>query len=137
MRTIIVILFIPFVVTSCTQNNEKEGRFTEGFPTKQPIIGPTWESQLVIYTCESDFELPVSYLTLESGEQFAAIYYQGNLSMMRKWPAASGVRYISIDEQNSFRWHTKGGEGILTWLAADHTAEVKTLLRGCKVVEDR
>ncbi len=48
---------------------------------------------------------------------------------MRQHKAASGVKYIALDEQNSYRWHMSGDEGILGFLKADHTAREEILLR--------
>jgi heat shock protein HslJ len=72
---------------------------------------------------------------MQAGESFASLYYDGELSLLQQRPAASGVYYIAVDEQNSFRWHTKGDSGFLTFLAADHTAKEETLLSDCNAIE--
>ena len=41
------------------------------------------------------------------------------------------ARYISIDEQRSYRWHTKGNKGILSYLEADLSAKEKNILSNC------
>lgn len=95
--------------------------------------GPaTWNSTTVIYDCEGDQNLQVAYLNIASGAAFAVLYYNGELSVLRIAVSGSGARYVAVDEQNSFRWHTKGDSGVLSFLAADHTAQEEVLLRDCK-----
>ena len=45
------------------------------------------------------------------------------------------MRYIALDEQHSLRWNTKGDEGFLSFLAADHTAQERVLLANCKSLQ--
>lgn len=86
----------------------------------------------VTYLCQRNVELPVVYMNgLKNDEPMAVIYVEGKLVPMRSWPAASGARYIALDEQDSYRWHTKGDEGTLTFLAADDSAKEQTVLTGC------
>ena len=51
--------------------------------------------------------------------------------MLRNLPAASGARYVDVDEQRGLRWHSKGNEGFLAVLAPDHTATEQMLHTGC------
>jgi membrane-bound inhibitor of C-type lysozyme len=83
------------------------------------------------YTCADGVELQVAYYQPAEGDDLAAMLYDGTLHLLRPWPAASGSRYISFDEQVGLRWHIKGREGILQRLAPDHTAEVEVLLDNC------
>lgn len=86
----------------------------------------------VTYICERNVELPVVYINgLKNDESMAVIFTEGKLVPMRIWPAASGARYIALDEQDSYRWHTKGDEGVLSFLEADHEATEQILLRNC------
>ncbi|MAT64485.1 MAG: hypothetical protein CMN57_02430 [Gammaproteobacteria bacterium] len=78
------------------------------------------------------WKFQVAYLVLDDGRSFAALYHDGRLSLMREWPAASGLRYVSLDEQVGLRWHISGGRGRLSFLAADHTAAPITLLSECR-----
>jgi membrane-bound inhibitor of C-type lysozyme len=92
----------------------------------------TWSARQVIYICAGDEELQVSYLNMDTGESFAMLYYGGRLSLMRRWVAASGARYLAIDEQSSYRWYPQGDEGFLAFLAADHTATEQIVLADCE-----
>ncbi|SET59135.1 MliC family protein [Marinobacter segnicrescens] len=90
-----------------------------------------WPMETLRYTCEDGVELQVAYYQPAEGDDLAAMLHDGTLHLLRPWPAASGSRYISFDEQVGLRWHIKGREGILQRLAPDHTAEVETLLDNC------
>lgn len=86
----------------------------------------------VSYLCERNVELDVVYINdLKSGESAAVLYTENKLVPMREWPAASGARYIALDEQDSYRWHTKGDEGTLSFLEADDSAKEQILLSAC------
>lgn len=86
----------------------------------------------VSYLCQRNVELDVVYINgLKNDESAAVLYAEGKLVPMRIWPAASGARYIALDEQDSYRWHTKGDEGTLTFLEADDTAKEMTVLQNC------
>lgn len=86
----------------------------------------------VSYLCQRNVELDVVYINgLKNDKSAAVLYTEGKLVPMRIWPAASGARYIALDEQDSYRWHTKGDEGTLTFLEADDTAKEMTVLQNC------
>lgn len=86
----------------------------------------------VTYICDRNVELPVIYINgLKNDESMAVIFTEGKLVPMRIWPAASGARYIALDEQDSYRWHTKGDEGVLSFLEADDSAKEQTVLDNC------
>lgn len=105
-------------------------------PASQGAIqGPGYSSETVRYRCEGGAELEVAYLELGHGEVFAALHHQGRTALLKSRPAASGVRYIALDEQHSLRWNTKGEEGFLSFLAADHTAQERVLLANCKSLQ--
>lgn len=89
-------------------------------------------SSAVSYLCAGGAILQVAYLNLGNGQSFATLAWGGRLVPMHLWPAASGARYIADDEQNSLRWHTKGDEGRLSFLAADHEAEETEVLTLCR-----
>ena len=84
------------------------------------------------YLCEGGETIQVAYQSRGEGFGLVAIVYQDQLSLMRPWPAASGARYISLDEQLGLRWHIQGDEGLLAHLPPDHTASEQMLLRGCR-----
>lgn len=96
------------------------------------IEGESWDSETVVYQCQPNTLLQVVYLNIKNGESFAVLHYQGNTSLLRSRETGSGTFYVAINEQNSLRWHTKGREGFLTFMAADHTAQEQRLLSDCK-----
>lgn len=98
------------------------------------IPGLTWTSHTVVYQCQSGTKLQVAYLNMKSGESFASLHFNGNTVLLQSRQMASGVRYIALDEQNSLRWTTKGNEGFLAFMAADHTAKEQILLSDCKAI---
>lgn len=78
--------------------------------------------------------LQVAYLNPAGGPSLAVVNWAGRLIPMQAGPTGSGVRYIAFDEQESFRWHTKGPEGTLLFMAADHTAQEEVVLGDCRQV---
>lgn len=100
--------------------------------TQGSISGPGYSSETVRYRCEGGTEIEVAYLEFGHGDSFAALHHQGRTALLKSRPSASGVRYIALDEQHSLRWNTKGEEGFLSFLAADHTARERTLLANCR-----
>lgn len=105
-------------------------------PASQGAIqGPGYASETVRYRCEGGTEIEVAYLEFGHGDSFAALHHQGRTALLKSSPAASGVRYIALDEQHSLRWNTKGDEGFLSFLAADHTAQERVLLANCKSLQ--
>lgn len=101
--------------------------------SQDAAAGPDFESVSQVYRCTGGARLPVVYLNLKGGDAFATIYINGRLVLLRSGPSGSGARYISVDEQLGYRWHTKGDVGNLFFLAADHTARETLVLQDCKV----
>ncbi|AQS41824.1 MAG: Membrane-bound lysozyme-inhibitor of c-type lysozyme [Candidatus Tokpelaia hoelldobleri] len=88
------------------------------------------------YICERNVQVPVVYINTTGGNSYAILAVEGKQVAMHQMVSASGAHYIALDEQDSYRWYTKGDEAFLAWLAADHTAQEQTLLAHCKAVED-
>lgn len=86
------------------------------------------------YVCDGAAVLQVAYINPATGPSLAVVGWAGKLIPMQAGPTGSGVRYIAFDEQASYRWHTKGAEGTLLFLAADHTASEEVVLGGCRQV---
>lgn len=86
------------------------------------------------YLCGGNAVLQVAYLNPAGGPSLAVVNWAGKLIPMQAGPTGSGVRYIAFDEQESFRWHTKGPEGTLLFMAADHTAQEEVVLGDCRQV---
>lgn len=132
MGKLFIILCAIASLPACTNRLEHNPLLFDATPVTTGIIeGRNWRSRTVVYHCQPDTELQVAYLNFKNGESFAAIYYQGLLSLMQNRPAGSGARYIAVDEQKSLRWHTKGDSGMLSFRAADHTADEQILLAEC------
>lgn len=90
----------------------------------------------VDYICERGVELQAVYINdPDSKESRAVIYTEGKLVPMNIWMSASGARYLAIDEQDSYRWHTKGDKGVLSFLEADDSATEQILLKDCAAIE--
>ena len=85
----------------------------------------------VVYACERSVDVPVTYINGDGYESMAVINVEGRQVPMVQGTSASGAKYIGLDEQISYRWWTKGDEGMLLFLEADHTAEEEILLRYC------
>ena len=98
------------------------------------IVGPDFSSQTVRFRCAGGTELEVAYLNLPDSLAFAALHHDGHTALLQNRPTASGARYVALDEQHSLRWHTKGSEGFLAFMAADHTAKEKVLLSDCRAL---
>lgn len=98
------------------------------------IVGPDFSSQTVRFRCAGGTELEVAYLNLPESLAFAALHHDGHTALLQNRPTASGARYVALDEQHSLRWHTKGSEGFLAFMAADHTAKEKVLLSDCRAL---
>ncbi|WP_424986814.1 MliC family protein [Microbulbifer sp. S227A] len=86
------------------------------------------------YQCERGVLLPVTFVNPPDGAGLAVMHVEGKQVAMRALPAASGVRYVAFDEQDSYRLYTKGDEGFVMHMAADHTAEEIPVLRGCVTI---
>ena len=103
-------------------------------PSGQTVFADSFSSQTVRYRCQGGAELDVVYLNLTDGTAFAALHHDGRTALLQNRPAASGARYIALDEQHSLRWYTKGSEGFLNFMAADHTARERPLLADCRAL---
>ncbi|WP_374829058.1 MliC family protein [Paenochrobactrum pullorum] len=101
-----------------------------GVTMAQPAGGDT--IQKVDYYCERNIVIPVTYINTAAGTSFAVLNVDGKQVSMTNAPSGSGALYIAIDEQDSYRWHEKAGEAVLSFLEADHTAEEQILLKECR-----
>jgi len=83
-----------------------------------------------VYVCQRGVEVPVTYV-YGTDPAMAFLLAEGKLVALRQVPSASGSFFASFDEQDGYRWRTRGSEAFLAWLAADHTASEVVLLEGC------
>lgn len=91
----------------------------------------------VSYLCQRNVELNVVYINgLKNDDSAAVLSTEGKLVPMRLAPSGSGALYVAMDEQDSYRWFTKGNEGTLTFLEADDSAKEMTVLENC-VAKDK
>ena len=105
--------------------------FAQGGAAAPATPSLMFSSQAVQYRCDGGTEIELAYLNLSGGNAFAALHFNGRTVMLQGRRATTGVRFIALDEQNSLRWYTQGMKGELSFLAADHTAQEKTLLANC------
>lgn len=91
-----------------------------------------WRGQTRHYHCADGTRLAVAYLQPREGVALAVVALGGTQAVLRNLPAASGARYVDVDEQRGLRWHTRGDEGFLAVLAPDHTATEQMLHTGCR-----
>ncbi|MFC5474420.1 MliC family protein [Paraherbaspirillum soli] len=92
------------------------------------------DSSAASYRCEGGKKMQVAYVNLKDGKSIAVLYYKGRLIPMHQGVSGSGARYVADDEQNSYRWHTKGKMGILSFKVAGASAKEKTIFRDCNQV---
>jgi membrane-bound inhibitor of C-type lysozyme len=98
----------------------------------QVVEGPSYTGDTRVYRCAGPRLVSVVYVNLKGGESLAVLSWRGRLHLMRAMPVASGSAYTSVDEEAGVRWRTKGEEGTLSFMAADHTAQEKMLARDCR-----
>jgi membrane-bound inhibitor of C-type lysozyme len=90
----------------------------------------------VSYLCQRNVDLDVVYINgLKNDDSAAVLSTEGKLVPMRISTSGSGALYVAIDEQDSYRWHTKGNEGTLIFLEADDSAKEMTVLQNCVAKE--
>ena len=87
-----------------------------------------------IYQCERGLVLPVSYINTQSGGAFAVLQVEGRQIPMQITSSGSGARYLSINQELRYSWHTKGELGVLSWISSNKKApeEEQGLLKDCK-----
>ena len=106
--------------------------FAQAAATPAEPEQPAYQSRVASYRCEGGVEVQAAYLNIDNGASFATLYYKGRLIPMHIARSGSGALYVADDEQNSYRWHTKGDTGLLSFLEADHTAKEQQLLKDCQ-----
>lgn len=96
------------------------------------------------YICyDHNVHLPVTYIETAGGNFYAVLQAEGKLiSMARREAAAAAGKsaaphyyYLSLDEQNSYRWYPEGDSGRLSFLAADDGAAEQTVYQYCKLAK--
>lgn len=103
-------------------------------PSPALIEGDRFSSRTVRYRCSGGALLDVVYLNLQDGRSLASLHFGGRTALLMNRPAASGARYIALDEQHSLRWHTRGDEGSLRFMEASDTAREQILLNDCRAL---
>ncbi|THF65906.1 hypothetical protein E6C76_10235 [Pseudothauera nasutitermitis] len=93
--------------------------------------GQGWNGSEWTYRCAGGRWLWVTYLNVGERESFAVLVHDGRQHLMKSAVTASGARYVDVNEERGLRWYTKGDEGFLNYLAADHTASEVQVLADC------
>ena len=91
--------------------------------------------QQVVYQCERDVQLPVTYINTANGSAYAVMHIDGQQIPMSVAVSASGARYESIDDQRSYSWHTKSNQGVVGWKSIDKQGVEITLLSECSTAK--
>ena len=91
--------------------------------------------QQVIYQCERDVQLPVTYVNTAKGSAYAVLQIDGQQIPMSVAVSASGARYESIDDQRSYSWHTKSNQGVVGWKSIDKQGVEILLLSQCSTAK--
>jgi len=91
--------------------------------------------QQVLYQCERNVSLPVTYLSTANGGAYAVLQVDGQQIAMRNTVSASGARYQSIDETRGYSWHSKGDGGILSWQPVNQPDKNRIVLAECASAE--
>ncbi|OYR10565.1 lysozyme inhibitor [Brucella grignonensis] len=84
----------------------------------------------VDYVCERGVVVPVTYIHAGEEPAFAVLDAEGKLVALQWHDALK--KYVAMDEQDSYRWAEKDGQGILSHLEADDSAKEVTLLSACR-----
>lgn len=101
----------------------------------------TWERdgsrvQTVIYACDSAMdELSVAYFTAPDAASFAAVQIAGVVHAMVQEKAASGQRFVDVNDETGYRLHAKGDLVLLSKLEPDHTAGEQPLAE-CRALQE-
>lgn len=122
------------MMAGCAQVPRHPAPADAALPSPSPIEGDRFQSRTVRYRCQGGTPIDVVYLNLQDGRAFATLHFAGRTALLQNRPAASGARYIALDEQHSLRWHTKGDEGRLSFMEASDTAREQTLLTDCRAL---
>ncbi|KUJ75202.1 hypothetical protein AVO42_07580 [Thiomicrospira sp. XS5] len=76
-----------------------------------------WESDRVHYKCSSGKKVTVIYMNIQPQGHLAFIDYDGVMRLMQPYRASgNSVKYMALDDHNSFRWHRIGDRGFLSYL---------------------
>lgn len=95
------------------------------------VAGSGDQMQQVLYQCERGIQLPITYINTPSGGAYAVMQIDGQQIPMSIAVSGSGARYVSIDEQRSYSWHTKNNAGVVSWQPADEAEQPAPLLIDC------
>lgn len=95
---------------------------------------PQVKMETVEYRCERGERLQFKYVTPDGEPGLGVLTYHRSIVPMHQEPAASGVLYVADKGQPGYRWHTKGGEGILSKVPLGD-GEEEVVLKDCRRVE--
>ena len=118
------------MLAACGEDAGKEASAEAREPSRYDALSIT-------YACEGGAQVQAIYFNFEDGNVLAALSYDGILAPMRIMPSGSGAKYTSLSEELGWRWHTKGDEAMLNYMAPDHTASEIAVLRDCRNILHR
>jgi len=127
------------------------GLAAAGPETPPAVSGPAGQLDKItpqLYHCDDhNVRLPVTYIETGGGSAYAVMAVEGKLiSMVRvqaKQPAADAENaaakpampqyyYLSLDEQNSYRWRPNGDTARLSFLADADSAQEQIVYAACE-----
>ncbi|WP_298971548.1 MliC family protein [uncultured Roseobacter sp.] len=86
-----------------------------------------------IYRCERTVELPVIYVSGETGVGVVVLLVEGEMVNLETTSAASGARYAGSPDLSGYVWWTKGDAALLTWFDASSGQETPVYSECTKV----
>jgi len=90
------------------------------------------EVQEVTYRCSDGAAVHLTYLFERDRAAMAVMGFRGQQVAMRQSRSGSGLRFVALDTEAGLRWHVKGAEGLVLFLAADHSAKEQILVHDCR-----
>lgn len=122
-------------------------------PGALPAAGSADKIMPKTYNCpEHNVALPLVYIETADNAYVVIMAEGKQIAMARQampaaLPAAGGVKaaaaagqkkyyYVSLDEQNGYRWYPEGDKGRLTFLVADDSAKEVPVYTNCRVAEE-
>ncbi|MFN3933229.1 MAG: MliC family protein [Parvibaculum sp.] len=119
-----LVLAAALALSACGDDSAKEAAGEAHEPSRYDALSIT-------YLCEGGVRVQAIYFNFEDGNALAALSYDGTLAPMRIMPSGSGAKYTSLNEELGWRWHTKGDEASLSYMAPDDTATEQPVLQSC------
>ncbi len=85
----------------------------------------------VIFSCENNTQVPVSYFNASDGSGAAAMMVDGQLIAMRQVQSGSGIRYVSEGGEGTYTLRSKGWDASISYQASGGTAPEQLVFGDC------